>query len=83
MVEGLRAGLLAVGHRLGPHLAAQGMMRQAFHLIVQSLPGQRLQRRDDARVQPAPPLLEQAPIGHLMGEGMLEDERVSGNRLVS
>ena len=44
-VVGPGAGLLAVGHRLVPHLAAQGMVRQAFDLV--GCPGR----------QPAPTLV--------------------------
>ena len=70
--DGPGTGLLAVGHRLVPHLAPQGMMRQAFDL-VRALPAgkqalrprsplgsplgrQRLDGLDQARVQPPPSL---------------------------
>ena len=37
-VVGPGADLLAVGHRLVPHLAPQGMVRQAFHLLGHPVP---------------------------------------------
>ncbi len=87
-VVGPGAGLLAVGHGLVPHLASQGMVRQAFDL-VRVLPSgrkalrprshlgpprgrQRLQGLDNTRMQEAPPLQQEAAVGHLVREGMLE-----------
>jgi hypothetical protein len=32
-VPGLATGLLTVGHGLGPHLASQGVVRQAFDVL--------------------------------------------------
>jgi hypothetical protein len=48
------------------------MVGQAFHLLGQPVPGQRLQRLDDAGMERPPPLLEERFVGHLMGEPMLE-----------
>src|SRR5262249_30101610 len=47
-------------------------MSQAFDLLREPLRVQRLDRRDDASVQSAPPVLQDAPVGHLMRERMLE-----------
>ena len=69
---GFVPGLAAIGQGLLPHLAPQGMLRQPFHLVVQSVPCQDLQRLNNMRVQHAPPLVQQTLIGHLMGEGVLE-----------
>ena len=66
------AGLLAVGHGLGPHFATQGVVRQVFDLLSPLLGCQRLERFDNACVQHAPPLQQQAAVGHLVREGMLE-----------
>ena len=48
------------------------MVRQAFDLLGQAVPGERLEGLDDAGVQRPPPLLQQAAVGHLVGEGVLE-----------
>jgi hypothetical protein len=64
------------------------MMRQAFDLVRvlpagrqalrprshlgRPLGRQRLDGLDQARVQPPPPLQQQAAVGHLMGQGVLE-----------
>ena len=59
-VVGPGAGLLAVGDGLVPHLAPQGMVRQAFDLLGHPLGRQRLEGLDHARVQPPPPLQQEA-----------------------
>src|SRR5262245_51819997 len=64
--------LPAVCQSLVPHLAPQGMMRQAFDLLSHPVPGERLQSLDDTGMQHPPPLLKQAAIGNLMRQGMLE-----------
>jgi hypothetical protein len=82
------AGLLAVDHGLVPHLAVQGMVRQTFDLVRALPSGrkalrprsplgpsrgrQRLQGLDNTRMQEAPPLLEEAAVGHLVRQGMLK-----------
>ena len=71
-IPGPGAGLLAVGHGLVPHLASQGVVRQAFDLLSPPLGRQRLKGLDNARVQEAPPLQQEAVVGHLVREGMLE-----------
>jgi len=48
------------------------MVRQALHLLGHPLGYQRLQGLDHARVQHPPPLLQEAAIGHLMRQGVLE-----------
>ena len=72
-VVGPGAGLLAVGHGLVPHLAPQGMVRQPFDLLGQPARApSALEGLDNARVQHPPPLLQQAAVGHLVRQGMLE-----------
>ena len=66
----LVAGLLAEGDGLVPHLAPQGMVRQAFDLLGHPLGRQRLEGLDQARVQPPPA----APAG-----GCRRPPRVSGH----
>ena len=70
--HGLLPRLPAVRQGLVPHLAPQGMVRQAFDLLGHPVPGERLQGLDNAGVQHPPPLLQQAAVGHLVGEGVLE-----------
>ena len=62
------------GNRLRPcpRLTAQGVLGQSFYLLRAPVPREPLQGLDNACVQPPPPLLQQAPVGHLMGQGMLE-----------
>ena len=64
--------LPAVRQGLVPHLASQGVVGQALDLLGQSVGIQLLQGRDNAGVQPAPSLLQEAAVGHLLGEGVLE-----------
>ena len=60
------------------------MVGQAFDLLAHPVPGRAFQHLDDAGMQRPPSLLQQAAIGHLLGEGMLEGVgRSSGKRLVS
>ena len=70
--QGLLPRLPAVRQGLVPHLAPQGMVRQAFDLLGHPVPSERLQGLDDAGMQRPPPLLEQAAVGHLVGQGVLE-----------
>jgi hypothetical protein len=70
--ERLGARLLAVGEGLVPHLAAQGMMRQAVDLLGPLLGHQRLEGLNNVRVQHPPPLQQQATIGYLVRQGMLK-----------
>src|SRR5215510_3977917 len=47
-------------------------MRQAFDLLREPLRVQRLDPLDDASVQSSPSVLQEAPVGHLVCERMLE-----------
>jgi hypothetical protein len=66
--QGLLARLPAIRQGLVSHLPPQGVVGQAFDLLVQAVPGERLKDLDNPRVQGAPPLLEEAAIGHLHGQ---------------
>ena len=59
------------------------MVRQAFDVFGQAVPGERLEGLDKARVQPPPPLQQEAVVGHLVRQGMLKVYSGSGNRRVS
>ena len=82
--QGLLPRLPAVRQGLVPHLAPQGMVRQAFDLLGHPVPGERLQGRDNAGMQHPPPLLQQAAVGHLLRQGVLEgvDQLGEQTRLV-
>jgi hypothetical protein len=54
------------------------MVRQVFNLFGQTVSDERLQGFNDAGMQYAPPLLQEAAIGHFVGEGMLEGEFALG-----
>ena len=71
-VEGSGASLLAVCHGFVPHLASQGMVRQALDLLSYPVPGEDLKRLDNARVERPPPLQQQAAVSHLVRQSMLE-----------
>ena len=58
---------------LVPHLAPQGMVRQPFDLLGQRGPAASASMASTMPgMQRAPPLLQQATVGHLVGEGVLE-----------
>jgi hypothetical protein len=48
------------------------MVGQAFDLLDHPLGRQRLEGLDQAPVQPSPPLQQEAAVGHLVRQGMLE-----------
>jgi hypothetical protein len=64
--------LPAVCQGLVPDLAPQGMVGEPSDLVGQAVSIERLQGLDDARVQHPPPPQQEAVVGHLLGEGMLE-----------
>ena len=70
--HGLLSRLPAVRQGLVPHFAPQGMVRQAFDLLGYPVSGECLKGLDDAGMQHPPPLLQQAAVGNLMGQGVLE-----------
>ena len=70
--QGLLPCLPAVDQGLVPHLAPQGMVRQPFDLLGHPVPGERLEGLDDLGMEHPPPLLEEAVIGDLVGQGVLE-----------
>ena len=50
----------------------RGMVGQALDLLSHSLSGERLEGLDNPDMQSPPPLLQEAFVGHLLGEGVLE-----------
>ena len=67
---GMRPGpsLSAVPEGFIPHLAPQGVLGQALHLLVLPVTSQRFERVDNLGMQGLAPLLEQTPIRHFVGE---------------
>src|SRR3990172_3382390 len=70
--ERFGSGLTKVGRGLLPHLAAQGVMGQPFDLFGQSVRVEPFDSLHNPGVEGASPLLKQASVGHLVGEGVLE-----------
>src|SRR3990172_666671 len=68
----LGTGLAEIRHGLSPKLTPEGVVGQPFHMLDQAVGKESLNRLDDPRVEGPAPLLEQAPVGHLVGEGVLE-----------
>ena len=68
--HGLLPRLPAVRQGLVPHLASQGMVRQAFDLLCHAVSG--VKGLDNTGMQRLAPLLQQAAVGHFVGQGMLE-----------
>ena len=64
--------LPAVPEGFVPHLPPQGMVGQLVDLLGRPVAGQRLEHAHNLGMQYPPPLLEQAAIGDLVGESMLE-----------
>src|SRR5262249_32266365 len=70
--RGLGTGLTKVTQGLAPHLAPEGMVREAFSLFIQALRRKPFDGLDNLGVEGTPTLLEQAAIGHLLRERVLE-----------
>ena len=68
----LFAGLLAEGDRLVPHLASQRVVRELLDVLGEPLGVERLDRLHDACMQRPAALPEQAPVGDLVRERVLE-----------
>ena len=65
-------GLPAIADRFVPQGPAQRMVGKALHLFIQAVRVELLDRGHNLRVKLAVPVAEQAAVGHLMGECMLE-----------
>src|SRR5438128_9048397 len=64
--------LPAVRQGLVPHLTPQGMRGQTFDLLSQTVPSKRLKGLDDAGMERPSTLVQQAAIGHLVCQSVLE-----------
>src|SRR5580704_12332278 len=67
-----KARLAAVAHGVLPHLAAERVMCEKLDLAGAGLRVGALQRLDDAPVQRPPAIVQQAAVGDLVRERMLE-----------
>jgi hypothetical protein len=74
------ARLPAVTQGLVPHLTPHGVVGQPVDLLGQATGIESLDSLDDAGVEHATSLLEQLPIGHLVGEGVLEGVGMFGEQ---
>jgi hypothetical protein len=68
----LRSGLTEIVHRLLRQLGPHGVVGEPLDLLVEAIPVERLDRRDDPRVKLAPALLQQATVCHVVRERVLE-----------
>src|SRR5215472_4161156 len=64
--------LAKISHRLFMLLAAKGVVGESFHVLSEPVGVETLQRLDDARVERAPPRLEEAAVGHFVRQRVLE-----------
>src|SRR5262245_2022957 len=72
LCQGLFPCLPAVGQGLVPHFAPQGMMGQPFDLLGYPVPGKPLEGLDDSSMERPPSLLEEAAVGNLICQSVLE-----------
>src|SRR5206468_13004769 len=72
--ESLGAGLAQVAHRLVPDLALPRVVRQPLYVLGQAIGVQALERGCHRGVKIAPALPQQAGVGHVVGERVLEGE---------
>ena len=68
----LNAGFPEIVHRLLPHLATERVMGEALDLLGEPIAVETLHGLGDPSVEVTAPAREEAPIGHLMGERVLE-----------
>src|SRR5713101_7809940 len=76
---GLRPGLTKVTDRLVPDLGQERMVREAINLLGETVAIALFDRLHDPCVEGPPLVLEQAGIGDLVGEGVLERESRLGD----
>src|SRR4029450_4676581 len=70
--QGLLARLPTARQGLVPHLPPQGMVGHPFDLLDHPVPGERLKSLNNTGMECTPPLVQQATVVHLLGDGMLE-----------
>jgi hypothetical protein len=67
-----RAGLLPIPHRLLPQLPLGRVVRETLGVLAEPIRVDRLRGIDDPRMQGPPSFQEQAPVGDVVGQGVLE-----------
>ena len=70
--HGPESRLAEIGDRLVPQLPAERVAGQSLGVLRDALGGESLDGRGDARMQGAPPVVEQPPVGDFVGERVLE-----------
>src|SRR4029450_6642771 len=65
-------GVLIARHGLPVSPAPPGRVPRPFALFSPAVPCQRLEGRNNVRMQRPPPLLEEPPVGDLVRQGVLE-----------
>jgi hypothetical protein len=68
----LEPGLPEIVHRLLPQLASEGLMGEPLDLSPEAIPMERLDRLNDPCMKLAATFLQQAAVGDLVGERVLE-----------
>src|SRR5207253_3908637 len=69
----LRSALAKIEHRLVPHLSSVGVVGQALDMFRDSVTVESFDHLDDASVEKTSTFLEDAPVSHLVSQGVLED----------
>src|SRR5262249_46847133 len=70
--QGLQARLPEISKRLFPHFSAKCMMGEAIDPLNEAVGIQSLDTLGDACVEPSTPVVDEAAIGNLMGQRVLE-----------
>ena len=70
--EGLGASLMEVGHGLAPHLTPEGVVGEPLDVFREPVGMEPFERLHDPNVESPAPLLEEAPVGDLVGEAVFE-----------
>ena len=68
----LGTGLAKVREGLSPHLHSEGMVREAFNVLINAVGIQPFDGRDNPGMEGTPTLLRQAAISHLLRQRVLE-----------
>ena len=63
---------MEIGRGLIPLLAAEGVMAQGLHVLGEAVREEPFDGVNDPGVDQAAPLLEEAPVGYLVRQGVLK-----------
>ncbi|HSE94534.1 MAG TPA: hypothetical protein VLD61_01500, partial [Methylomirabilota bacterium] len=70
--EGLGPSLSEVRDGPAPRLTPEGVVSELFDVLCQPFGMEPLDGFYDLAIESAPPVVEEAPVGHVMGQGVLE-----------